>query len=102
MPTIAAAQAQLHAVDRPVLFLDTCVIIDIIRATMRCKGTTFVRSAVELRTMLTSAPPSCALVIASVVPTEWDNNAPKTVTRFVHTLQKSKIKLNTSTKPVVH
>ena len=78
MPSIAAAEAQLRAADRPVLFLDTCIIVDIIRATMRCMGTHFVQRAVELRGLLKSAPPGCALVVASVVPTEWGNHAPKT------------------------
>jgi hypothetical protein len=78
MPSIAAVEAQLGAANRPVLFLDTCIIVDIIRATMRCMGTQFVQRAVELRGLLTSTPPGCALVVAFVVPTEWDNHAPKT------------------------
>jgi hypothetical protein len=78
MPSIAAAEAQLRADNRPVLFLDTCAIVDIIRATMRCTGTNFVQRAIELRGLLTSAPPGCALAVASMVPTEWGNHAPKT------------------------
>jgi hypothetical protein len=45
---------------------------------MRCMGTNFVQSAIELRGLLKSAPPGCALVVASVVPTEWGNHAPRT------------------------
>src|SRR4051794_12664814 len=78
MPSIADAAAQLRADNRPVLFLDTCVIVDIIRATMRCIGTNFVQCAIELRRLLKSAPPGCALVVASVVPAEWGNHAPRT------------------------
>jgi hypothetical protein len=78
MPSIAEAEAQLRADNRPVLFLDTCVIVDIIRATLRCMGTNFVQCAIELRRLLKSAPPGCALVVASVVPTEWGNHAPRT------------------------
>jgi hypothetical protein len=78
MPSIAAAEAQLRADNRPVPFLDTCVIVDIIRATMRCMGTNFVQSAVVLRGLLKSAPPGCALAVASMVPTEWGNHAPRT------------------------
>jgi len=78
MPSITVAEAQLRLDDRPVLFLDTCVIVDIIRATMRCMGTNFVQSAIELRGLLKSTPRGCALVVASVVPTEWGNHAPKT------------------------
>jgi hypothetical protein len=78
MPSIAASEARLRADNRPVLFLDTCVIVDIIRATLRCMGTNFVQSAVEFRGLLKSAPPGCALVVASMVPTEWGNHAPRT------------------------
>ncbi len=77
MPSIADAEAQLRADNRPVLFLDTCILLDIIRATYRCLGTGYVQRAVELRTLLTSDPPQCALVVASMVPTEWSDNAPK-------------------------
>ena len=31
MPGIAAAEAQLPPDDRPVLFLDTCILLDVIR-----------------------------------------------------------------------
>ena len=79
MPSIAAAEAQLRADDRPVLLLDTCMLLDIIRATMRCLGPTFVQRARQLHSLLTSAPPACSLAVASVVPTEWNNNAPRTV-----------------------
>jgi hypothetical protein len=78
MPSIAEAEAQVRAADRPVLFLDTCVLIDIIRATLRCLGTNYVQRAIELRGFLTGAPPSCTLVVASMVQTEWHNNAPNT------------------------
>jgi hypothetical protein len=77
MPSIAAVEAQLRADDRPVLFLDTCILLDIIRATYRCLGTGYVQRAVELRTLITSDPPRCALIVASMVPPEWADNAPK-------------------------
>jgi hypothetical protein len=60
MPSIAFAEAHLRAADRPVLFLDTCVLIDVIRATLRCLGTSYVQRAIELRGLLAAAPPSCA------------------------------------------
>jgi len=47
MPTIAAAEVQLRADNRPVLFLDTCILLDIIRATLRFLGTHYVQSAIE-------------------------------------------------------
>ena len=76
MPTIAEAEAQIRADDRPVLFLDTCIYLDIIRATDRClKG--FVRSGSELLGLLTAVTPRCTLVAASMIPTEWKDNAQK-------------------------
>ncbi|MCI0464824.1 MAG: hypothetical protein L0Z62_48490, partial [Gemmataceae bacterium] len=78
MPSIAVVEAQFRLDNRPVLFLDTCVLLDVIRATLRCLGTHYVRSAVELRGLLTANPPACALAVASVVPTEWNNHAAHT------------------------
>jgi hypothetical protein len=74
MPSIAAAEAQLRADDRPILFLDTCILLDVIRATYRCLAGC-IQSAADLHGMLTAAPPQCALVVASIVSTEWGDNA---------------------------
>jgi hypothetical protein len=76
MPSIAAVEAQLRTDNRPVLFLDTCILLDVIRATYRCLGSGYVQRGVELRTLLTSNPPQCALVVASMVAKEWSDNAP--------------------------
>jgi hypothetical protein len=54
MPSIAATEAQLRADDRPVLFLDTCILLDIIRATYRCLGAGYVQRAADLGGLLTS------------------------------------------------
>src|SRR5438105_3070563 len=78
MPTIAAAEGHLRADNLPVLFLDTCILVDIIRATLRCLGTGYVQRATELHGLLTSVPPGCAVVVASMIHTEWQNNAPNT------------------------
>jgi hypothetical protein len=77
MPSITAVEAQLRADDRPILFLDTCILLDLIRATYRCLGIGYVQAAVELHTLLTSNPPQCALIVASIVSTEWVDNAAK-------------------------
>ncbi len=74
MPSIAATEAQLRADNRPVLFLDTCILLDVIRATYRCLGG-YVQRAAELHGLLTSAPPQGVLVVAAMVPTEWADNA---------------------------
>ena len=76
MPTIAEAEAQIQADNRPVLFLDTCIYLDIIRATDRCLDGC-VRSGWELLALLTAVPPQCTLVAASMIPTEWNDNAQK-------------------------
>ncbi len=75
MASIVAAEAQIQAAGLPVLFLDTCILLDIIRATHRCLGTGYVSRAVELRDLLTAVPPRCVLVVASMVPAEWNDNA---------------------------
>jgi hypothetical protein len=76
MPSIAAAAAQLHAEGCPILFLDTCILLDVIRATYRCLSGTVQRGS-ELLRMVTSTPPQCRLVTASVVQGEWNDNAAK-------------------------
>ena len=74
MPNIATATAQLLADGRPVLFLDTCSILDVIRATYRCLKDC-VQRASQLMGMATSVPPQCTLVVASMVHGEWNNHA---------------------------
>ncbi len=74
MPNIIAAEAQIRADGRPVLFLDTCILLDVIRATYRCLNACVPRT-VELLGMLTATPPECTLVVASMVPVEWNDNA---------------------------
>lgn len=56
MPSIAAVAAQLHADDRPVLLPDACILLDIIRATLRCLSGA-VPTAADLLGLLTSSPP---------------------------------------------
>jgi len=75
MPSIANAETQIRVADLPVLFLDTCILLDIIRTTYRCLGVGYVTRAAELRDLLTVAPVQCVLVVASMVPTEWNDNA---------------------------
>ncbi len=70
MPTIADAAAQVLATDVPVLFLDTCSILDVIRAPARgllkCA-----EAATALHAMATDSPPRSRIVVGSFVPTEW-------------------------------
>ena len=72
MPSIADAVAQIQAVGLPVLFADTCILVDVIRTPRRpaeLRGC--VEAATELLHLLTTPPVQCSLVVASFVPGEW-------------------------------
>jgi hypothetical protein len=73
MATIADAAAQVLAAGVPVLFLDTCSILDVIRAPARGLANC-AEAATELLGMATSVPPSCRLLVGSFVPTEWNDH----------------------------
>lgn len=73
MPSIDEAIGELLATDRPVLFLDTCVLLDVIRSTHRClKGCA--EAAWHLAKLLSATPPVCSLVVSLLVPKEWRDN----------------------------
>jgi hypothetical protein len=78
MPSIADAAAQVLAAGVPVLFLDTCSILDVIRAPER-RLDNCIEAGTELLAMATQAPSQCSLVIASVVPQEWTDHREATV-----------------------
>jgi hypothetical protein len=76
MPTIVDAVTQIRAADLPVLFLDTCSLVDPIRTPLRpddLRGC--IEAAQELLQLVTTAPPLCTLVIASFVHGEWLTHA---------------------------
>jgi hypothetical protein len=75
MPSVDEAVESLVAADKPVLFLDTCVLLDIIRSTQRCLKDYAARAS-ELLTLISDSPPACALILSSIVPQEWADNAP--------------------------
>jgi len=76
MPTIAEAEAQIRADNRPVLFLDTCIYLDhhpghgSLPQGFVAVGFGFARPA-------HNGSPRCTLVAASMIPTEWKDNAQK-------------------------
>lgn len=74
MPTIADVAARLVAADLPVIFLDTCILLDIIRAIER-KYANCVATAIELHAALTTQPAQCSLVISHLVHHEWQLHA---------------------------
>jgi hypothetical protein len=77
MPAISDAVAQLTAAGTPVLFLDTCSILDVIRAPLpERKLGGCAEAALELLAMATETPPRCRVVVGSFVPAEWHNNSP--------------------------
>ncbi len=73
MTTLAQAVADLVAAPRPVLFLDTCTVLDIVRAPLR-DLTAAVRAAGELRAL--AATESVRLFVQDIVPGEWADNLP--------------------------
>jgi hypothetical protein len=73
MTTLAQAAADLVAAQRPVLFVDTCTLLDIVRAPLRDLTAT-VRAAVELRTLAASG--TVGLYVQDIVPGEWADNLP--------------------------
>jgi hypothetical protein len=76
MPIIAAVAEQLAADNLPILFLDTCILLDIIRAIMR-RSKNCVRFAAQLHGIATSAPPQCRVVVSYIVQHEWGKNHEK-------------------------
>lgn len=74
MPSITDAAAHVAAAGAPVLFLDTCNILDVIRSPERGRKLAgCVEAASELLAMAT-APVRCTLVVGSFVPDEWKAN----------------------------
>lgn len=70
MPTITDVVDQLVAMDRPVMFLDTCILLDVIRAIKRRYGGC-VAAAHQLHVAATVAPVQCSLVVSHLVRHEW-------------------------------
>jgi len=79
MPTIAATVASVQALPAPVMFLDTCVLLDIIRAPLR-NAASAVEAASQLLTGTQHAPPSVYLVIGCPTPREWNDHVDQVVT----------------------
>lgn len=79
MPSLAEVTSILLARSAPVLLVDTCSLVDVIRAPKRAaqlRGC--VQAAVELQRMAASAPPECSLVVGSFVIGEWIQHAEAT------------------------
>jgi hypothetical protein len=73
MITLAQAVADLIAAPRPILFLDTCTLLDIVRASLR-DLTAAVRAGVELQALVAAG--TVWLFVQDIVPGEWADNLP--------------------------
>ncbi len=73
MTTLAQAAADLLAAPRPVLFLDTCALLDIVRAPLRDLTMT-VRAGDDLRSLAVAG--TVRLVVQDIVSGEWNDNLP--------------------------
>lgn len=75
MPSIADTAARVVAAGAPALFLDTCNILDIIRAPVRALSGC-VEAATELVAGAPAAAPRFNLIVGSFVPGEFAANSP--------------------------
>ncbi len=76
MPIIADTVSQLAVDGLPVLFIDTCILLDIIRAPQR-KLSGCVRAAVELAEMQDQS--ICRIVASSMIQKEWETYQQKVI-----------------------
>ncbi len=79
MPSIPAAVMTIQAHPAPVVFLDTCVLLDIIRAPLR-NAAAAVQAASELLTGAQRAQRTVYPVIGCPTPTEWNDHVAEAVT----------------------
>ncbi len=70
MPSVADAAAHIKLAVAPIVFLDTCALLDVVRAPLR-NAAGNVEAPAELLTGATRNPPTVHLVIACPTPTEW-------------------------------
>lgn len=76
MSAIAEVVANVLAADLPVLFVDTCNLIDVIRAPLRgAKLDRCVEAAQELIRLANDPPIQCVMIVGSLVPGERTVNA---------------------------
>jgi hypothetical protein len=78
MPDVAAAAAHIQRSVAPVVFLDTCVLLDVVRAPRR-NAAGNVEAATELLRGATRNPPTVYLVIGCPTPTEWHTHIDEVV-----------------------
>jgi PIN domain len=88
MASIDEVAVQISSAGVPVLFLDTCILLDIIRSTNRCLRDHAARGS-ELLRLASATPPACLVVVSSIVPYEWKANVQKVSDEVVRHLAKT-------------
>jgi hypothetical protein len=78
MTLIADIVNRVTANPAPVLFLDTCILLDVVRAPMR-HSPDEVRVAQQLRTSIGKSPKTIYLVVGSPTQKEWNDNIDDTM-----------------------
>jgi hypothetical protein len=73
MSRIADVVTTLIAAPVPILLLDTCAFLDIIRAPVR-RDPSWIEPAIRLRAGVSAQPRKCGLVVASLVGQEWTDS----------------------------
>lgn len=81
--SIDKAVERICALNIPVLILDTCVLLDIVRVPLRAKtskrANSVLHSSLRIRDMVISREQAAIIVIPPIVPKEWGDNIDKTV-----------------------
>ena len=72
--TLAKAEQSILSLGLPVMMLDTCVLLDIIRAPIR-NDVASLKAALRLLTRISAAPASIQLVVTYMVMKEWADNS---------------------------
>ena len=78
MPDVAAAASCIKLAVAPVVFLDTCVLLDVVRAPLR-NAAGNVEAATDVLTGANRTPPTVYPVIACPTPTEWGDHIDEAV-----------------------
>jgi hypothetical protein len=79
MPTLAETAQQLTADGLPILLIDTCILLDVIRAPLR-KIPGCIQGALDLAEM--QAQSRCRIVASSMIENEWRANQQAVVDEF--------------------
>jgi hypothetical protein len=87
MPSVDEVAGQIATAGVPALFLDTCILLDVIRSTLRCLSN-YAALTLELLKLISASPPACMVVVSSIVPHEWNANAQTVTDEIVRHLKK--------------